>query len=81
MGFFLAHSRIVAVHPKLSTWLKADRHCIKRDRRTTRVLYQTIKQQGYVSSYGRVCAFVRRFKSEQTESLRKNAYVPLIFAA
>ena len=65
---------------QLSSCLKTDRHRLKRDRRTARVLYQTIKQQGYAGGYGRVCAFVRRFKSDEIGPARQNAYVPLRFA-
>jgi transposase len=39
---------------QLSSCLKTDRHRLKRDRHTARVLYQTIKQQGYAGGYGRV---------------------------
>jgi transposase len=65
---------------QLAMWLRADRHRAKRDRRTARNLYQLIKQQGYVGGYGRVCAFVRRFKLDETASPRRAAYVPLVFA-
>lgn len=64
----------------LREWLAADRHRPKRDRRTARVLYELIKAQGYAGGYGRVCAFVRRFKAAEMEAPRKMAYVPLVFA-
>jgi transposase len=64
----------------LRTWLGADRHRPKRDRRTARVLFEQIKSLGYTGGYGRVCAFVRRFKSEDAASPGKTAYVPLVFA-
>ena len=59
---------------QLASWLSTDRHRTKRERRTARVLYQAIKQQGYAGGYGRVCAFVRRWKSEATEAPRQTAY-------
>lgn len=65
---------------QLASWLGTDRHRTKRERRTARVLYQAIKQQGYAGGYGRVCAFVRRWKSEAIEAPRQTAYVPLVFA-
>lgn len=63
----------------LSDWLRVDSHRPKRDRRTAFVLYQGIKQQGYAGGYGRVCAFVRRFKLEQADAPKRAAYVPLVF--
>ena len=64
----------------LRTWVTADRHRPKRERRTARVLFEQVKAQGYPGGYGRVCAFVRRLKSEDATSPRKTAYVPLVFA-
>ena len=63
---------------QLDGWLRTDRHRPKRDRRTALVLYQAIREQGYQGSYGRVCAFVRRWKVGQSPR-RKQAYVPLLF--
>lgn len=65
---------------QLASWLSADRHRTKRERRTARVLYQVIKQQGYAGGYGRVCAFVRRWKSQAIDLPRRSAYVPMVFA-
>jgi transposase len=64
---------------RLRAWLISDSHRSKRDRRTTLVMYQAIKQQGYAGSYGRVCAFVRRWRAEEADAPRKAAYVPLAF--
>ena len=63
---------------QLSRWLITDKHRLKRDRRTALKLYQAIKADGYDGSYGRVCAFVRRWRGEQS-SRSKQAFVPLIF--
>lgn len=65
---------------QLTSRLNADRHRAKRERRTARVLYQAIRSQGYAGGYGRVSAFVRRWRTEAAESPHKTAYVPLIFA-
>lgn len=66
---------------QLTSWLKTDQHRLKRNRRTARMLYQTIKAQGYSGGYGRVCAFVRRYKAEANQYPQgKAAYVPLVFA-
>ena len=64
---------------RLRAWLISDSHRSKRDRRTALVMYQAIRQQGYVGSYGRVCAFVRRWRAEEADAPRKAAYVPLAF--
>jgi len=65
---------------QLSGWLRTDRHRPKRDRRTALMLYQAIKEQGYSGGYGRVCAFVRRWKAQANQSPRgRVAYVPLLF--
>lgn len=65
---------------QLRQWLKADSHRAKRDRRTVRSLHQAIQAQGYAGSYGRVCAFVKRWRAEIAQSPKLNAYVPLSFA-
>ena len=65
---------------QLRAWLRADSHRAKRERRTALVLYQAIKQQGYPGSYGRVCAFVRRWREQEAERPKQNAFVPLQFA-
>ena len=44
----------------LATWLKADLHRGKRDRRTIKALYEGLVEQGYTGGYGRVAAFARR---------------------
>jgi transposase len=64
---------------QLADWLRTDSHRPKRDRRTALVLYQAIKQQGYVGGYGRVCAFVRRWKLEQANAPKQAAHIPLVF--
>ena len=65
---------------QLAGWLKTDQRRPKRHRRTARMLYQAIKGKGYSGSYGRVCAFVRRWKVQAGQSTRrKRAYVPLLF--
>ena len=63
----------------LRTWLRTDSHRAKRERRSARALFQAIRAQGYGGGYGRVCAFVRRWRAEEAESPRRAAYVPLMF--
>ena len=64
---------------QLRAWLRADSHRPKRDRRTVLALYQAIRQQGYPGGYGRVCAFVRRWRAEEAQAPKQNAFVPLRF--
>jgi len=63
---------------QLALWLTADKQRLKRHRRTTLKMYEAIKADGYEGSYGRVCAFVRRWKGELS-SRQKQAFVPLLF--
>lgn len=63
----------------LATWLKTDSHRARRERRTATVLFAAIRALGYDGGYGRVSAFVRRWKAEEADSPRRAAYVPLVF--
>ncbi len=63
----------------LQTWLRTDSHRGKRERRTAKGLFQAVRAQGYAGGYGRVCAFVRRWKAEQVDAPKRAAYVPLTF--
>ena len=64
---------------QLATWLKADAHRGKRDRRTVKLMYEELAAQGYRGGYGRVAAFARRWREEQAGSANKGAFVPLKF--
>ena len=64
----------------LSAWLATDARRPSRDRRTAKFMFQSLQAQGYTGGYGRVCAFVRRWKEEQSLSPKGNAFVPLSFA-
>jgi len=65
---------------QLNQWLQADSHRAKRERRTALVLYKQIKDQGYLGGYGRICAFVRRWRIGAGMSPNTTAFVPLAFA-
>lgn len=52
----------------------------KRERRTILAMYKGIVAQGYPGSYGRVCAFVKRWRAETSQNPKLTAYVPLSFA-
>ena len=63
----------------LGTWLRTDGHRGKRDRRTAKTLFEMIRAEGYTGGYGRVCAFVRRWKADQADGPKRAAFVPLAF--
>ena len=65
---------------QLRQWLNTDSHRAKRERRTGRVLHETLREQGYTGSYSRVSAFIRRWKAETDQNPKRSAYVPLTFA-
>jgi transposase len=64
----------------LRTWLRTDSYRSRRERRTARVMFQGLRAHGYTGSYGRVCAFVRRWQVEQSDGPKGAAFVPLAFA-
>jgi transposase len=65
---------------QLQHWLYADRHRALRDRRTARVMFQSIRAQGYPGSYNRVCAFVRRWREQTDPISQRSGFVPLSFS-
>lgn len=73
-------SKVDAWAELLVTWLKTGSHRVKRERRTATALFEALRAQGYDGGYGRVCAFIRRWKQEQNDSPKRAAYVPLAFA-
>jgi transposase len=64
---------------QLAQWLSTDRHRPKRDRRTAKAMYQAIQALGYPGSYNRVCAYIKRWRTDEAEKPGQ-AYVPLTFA-
>jgi transposase len=64
----------------LGTWLRTDTHRGKRERRTAKAMFEAIRALGFAGGYGRVSAFVRRWKVEQADAPRRSAFVPLTFA-
>lgn len=63
----------------LETALLADGHRPARERRTSRTLYGQIRALGYDGSYSRVTDWIRAWRSEQANSPRRAAFVPLAF--
>ena len=51
-----------------------------RERRTGRVMFETLREQGYPGSYSRVSAFIRKWQEERSENPKRSAYVPPAFA-
>jgi transposase len=64
----------------LETWLKADAHRGRRERRTVWAMFQDLRARGYKGGYGRVAAFARRHREEQRLRGSGGAFVPLRFA-
>ncbi|HDR9102460.1 TPA: IS21 family transposase [Burkholderia vietnamiensis] len=64
---------------QLEEWLRTDSHRPKRDRRTARFMFEAIRAQGFSGSYTRVSEFARRWREQQTQAPRRQAYVPLAF--
>ena len=58
--------------------LEADARRPRKDRRTTKMLFQEIRKDGYVGGYTIVCDFIRNWCNQGSQS--KTAYVPLKFA-
>ncbi len=43
-------------------------------------MYEGLVEQGYTGGYGRVAAFARRWRAQQSGKVGKGAFVPLKFA-
>jgi len=65
--------------PWLLQALTADAHRPKRDRRTAKMLFQAIQEQGFKGSYCRVSEFVRKWREQGESVTAKSAFVPLKF--
>jgi transposase len=64
---------------QLRQWVQADSHRAKRDRRTAKVMFLEIKEQGFQGSYVRVAVHVRRLREELNDAPKRSAFVPLSF--
>ncbi len=72
-------TKLDAYAETLSGWLKSNQHRGKRDRRTAHSMYQELTAMGYRGGYGRVAAYVRRFRQELSSQGSGRAFVPLKF--
>ncbi len=64
----------------LSGWLKTNAQRSRRERRTVYSMYRELVATGYRGGYGRVAAFARRYRAEQSEQAAGQGFVPLKFA-
>ena len=60
-------------------WLKADLHRGKRDRRTTKEIFEAIRELGYVGSRGPVYEYCKYWREQQKTTPRHAGFVPLSF--
>jgi len=60
-------------------WLKADMHRGKRDRRTTKEIYEGIRELGYGGSRGPVYEYCKYWREQQKTAPRHAVFVPLSF--
>jgi transposase len=64
---------------QLINWLKTDSHRGKRDRRTTKALFEAIRALGYGGSRGPVYDFCKHWRDEQGSTPRHAGFVPMSY--
>ncbi len=64
---------------QLILWLKADSHRGKRDRRTTKQIFEGIRELGYAGSQGPVYEYCKHWRDQQKHAPRHAGFVPLSF--
>jgi len=64
---------------QLILWLKADQHRGKRDRRTTKEIFESIRALGYEGSRGPVYEYCKYWREQQKNAPRHAGFVPLSF--
>lgn len=64
---------------QLATWLKADAHRSRRERRGTKALFEALRALGYSGSRGPVYEFSKRWRQAQDSAPRHAGFVPLSF--
>ena len=69
-----------AFEDMLETWLRAERHLPKAQRRTARRLFEGLQAEGYRGAYDSVQLFVRRWKAVKSGPALTQAFVPLSFS-
>ncbi len=71
-------TKLTPFEPRLKLAMETDAHRPKRDRRTIKMLYEAILQDGYTGGYSQVTEFFRRSREQATVN-SKSAFVPLKF--
>jgi transposase len=69
---------------KLTGWLRQEAGKSRKQKRTAKQMHADLVVLGYDGSYGRVAAFVRRWKTErqhEQQTSGRGTFVPLVFAA
>jgi transposase len=69
---------------KLTGWLRQEAGKSRKQKRTAKQMHADLVVLGYDGSYGRVAAFVRRWKIErqhEQQTSGRGTFVPLVFAA
>lgn len=64
---------------QLSTWLKADSHRNKRERRGIKAMFRALQAMGYPGSRGPVYEFAKRWQEEQASGPHRPGFVPMSF--
>lgn len=81
----LHYERRIQPRPKLGAYLESlerrlleDKGLPKKQQRSARLLYEAIRDEGYVGSYDNVQRYVRTWKRRQ-QTLTTQAFIPLVF--
>ena len=72
------NSKLTPFEARLKLALDTDTHRPKRDRRTAKMLFEAIRQEGYTGCYAQVTEFFRHCREHSTVT-GKSAFVPLKF--
>ena len=64
---------------RLATWLKADNHRNKRERRGIKAMFRALLAMGYPGSRGPVCEFAKRWRQAQSDGPTRMAFMPMSF--
>ncbi len=64
---------------QLNLWLKADAHRGKRDRKTTKEIFENLMTLGYQGSRGPVYEYCKHWRDQQKSAPRHAGFVPLSF--
>lgn len=78
-----APKKLDAFTQKLEAWLKSEAKKGRKQRRTVRQIFNDLVVLGFDGSYDRVAAFVRKWRRNQTETVKttgRGVFVPLTFA-